>query len=270
MKCITHMDSEAVGVCVRCGKALCKACAAETGTGRLVCSYDCVNRLRERRQFVAGCFLLGFGGFLVTASVYFYIHQSPFLAVVVVLYALLCLLAGAAFASQRLMERDMGDITFEPYYRAHKEIRWRAGVALHAAHRFRKTLAEFLANYSRLTGETVTIPQLEWVDSQVRRQTLDRICHAAGPIPHWAAASPEAAAVALDEQIGYAHALGWTYFAEHSSRDQSYEADQKMLLELITAAHRLDSDFKVRMLNRTLTDKLSAEKSPATNQSSAP
>ena len=148
MKCITHMDSEAVGVCVRCGKALCKACAAETGTGRLVCSYDCVNRLRERRQFVAGCFLLGFGGFLVTASVYFYIHQSPFLAVVVVLYALLCLLAGAAFASQRLMERDMGDITFEPYYRAHKEIRWRAGVALHAAHRFRKSLAELLANYS--------------------------------------------------------------------------------------------------------------------------
>ena len=263
MKCITHMDGEAVGVCVRCGKALCKACAAEEGAGRLVCSLDCVHRLRERRQFVAGCFLLGLGGFLVTASVYFYTHQLPFLAVVIVLYALLCLLVGAGFVSQRVVERDMGDITFEPFYRAHKEIRWRAGVALHAAHRFRKTLVEFLANYSKLGGKTVTISQLEWADSQTRRQTLERICIAAGPIPDWVGSSPEAAAVALDEQIGFAHAVGWTFFAEHNSLDPSYEADQKTLLELISAAHRLDSDFKLKMLNRTLAAKVSAKKSPA-------
>ena len=263
MKCLTHMDSEAVGVCVRCGKALCKACAAETGTGRLVCSLDCAHRLRERRHFVAGCFLLGFGGFLVTASVYFFTHQSPVLAVVIVLYALLCLLVGAGFVSRRVTERDGSDRTFEPFYRAHKETRWRAGLALRAAHRFRKTLAEFLAHYSKVSGETVTVSQLEWADGQTRHETLKRICLAAEPFQHWVAPSSEAAATALGEQIAFAHAVGWTFFADHEPRNRNYEACQKMLLELITAAHRLDSDFKLRVLAKSLAGKVPARPSPA-------
>ena len=260
MKCFTHKDGEGVGVCVRCGKALCKACAVEADGGRLVCSLDCVNRLRERRQFVMGCFLLGFGGVLVTASVYFFTHQLPFLAVVIVLYALVCLLAGAAFVSQRVNERDGSDKIFGPFYRAHEETRWRAGLALHAGHRFRKTLTELLSNYSKVSGEDVTFPQLEWADGQTRRETLKRICLAAKPFPDWVADSPEAAAAALDQQIALAHAVGWTFFAEHDPHDSSFEVRQKMILDLITAAHRLDSDFKLRMLIKALATKASAKK----------
>jgi hypothetical protein len=255
MKCNTHLNADAVGACVRCGKAVCKACAGEVEAGRLVCSLDCARRLLDRRQFVVGCLLLGFAGLLITASVFFYTHQSPFLAVVIVIYALLCLLVGAGFVSQR----DMGDPIFSPYYRIHEETRWRAGIALRASHQFREKMVETLSNYSKISGENVTHSQLEWDEKQERHQVLIRLCQAAQPIPEWVAPSTESAAAILDEQIHLAHSVGWTFFAEHDARSKSFEARQKMVFELITAAHKLD-DFKLNVLHRNLAEKASAKK----------
>src|SRR5262245_60654354 len=41
MKCPTHTDTEAVAICVHCGRAMCSGCTKRSGGGRLVCSAEC-------------------------------------------------------------------------------------------------------------------------------------------------------------------------------------------------------------------------------------
>jgi hypothetical protein len=41
MKCFRHHSADAIGVCVNCGKALCKDCVRETATQKIVCSTEC-------------------------------------------------------------------------------------------------------------------------------------------------------------------------------------------------------------------------------------
>lgn len=170
MRCHAHMDRTAVAACVYCGKGLCPACAVPTGCGRLVCSRECADGLRDRKRFGAGCFLLWFGGLLVALSVYFGTRQAWSLAVVMVLYSMGCLIAGAAMVSRR---DRVADDAFEPFYGAGGEIRWRAGIALQQAHRFRKAFSEFLALYAKHTGKNLTIYELEWANAETRRQTLE-------------------------------------------------------------------------------------------------
>jgi hypothetical protein len=44
MKCVTH-NSEAIGICAYCGRALCADCAKPSATQRMVCSDDCSTAL---------------------------------------------------------------------------------------------------------------------------------------------------------------------------------------------------------------------------------
>lgn len=51
MRCYEHMDTDAVGVCRGCGRALCRDCTRDTGFG-LTCSEACTERARQHEQFV--------------------------------------------------------------------------------------------------------------------------------------------------------------------------------------------------------------------------
>lgn len=44
MKCFNHEESDAVGICKSCQKAVCRACAIDTGRG-LACSESCAEEI---------------------------------------------------------------------------------------------------------------------------------------------------------------------------------------------------------------------------------
>lgn len=52
MKCATH-NSEAVGVCVHCGRALCAVCAPPVSAQRLTCSENCATALAQNEKALA-------------------------------------------------------------------------------------------------------------------------------------------------------------------------------------------------------------------------
>ncbi len=49
MKCAVH-HSEAVGVCVYCGRALCAVCSPSGATQRLTCSENCATALAQNEK----------------------------------------------------------------------------------------------------------------------------------------------------------------------------------------------------------------------------
>src|ERR1041385_1017831 len=51
MRCFNHQDTEAVGVCVSCGKALCPSCISKSGRGKFVCSPACSRAITESDDF---------------------------------------------------------------------------------------------------------------------------------------------------------------------------------------------------------------------------
>ena len=51
MKCFTHNESESIGICKACQKAVCAKCAIDTGRG-LACSQDCVNEVSDLNAIV--------------------------------------------------------------------------------------------------------------------------------------------------------------------------------------------------------------------------
>lgn len=74
MKCYSHPEADAVGVCIHCGKAVCKVCAQSSSSNRLVCSGDCAMalgkhegaieliRTKTLRQNRAGAYFCIFAG----------------------------------------------------------------------------------------------------------------------------------------------------------------------------------------------------------------
>jgi hypothetical protein len=92
MKCYTHKDTEAVAVCVHCGRALCAVCAAPSQSGRLVCSPACAAASKEMEESIASTrhkanrsarvnayFCFGLGAIFVVSAVamYFDIQSWP-------------------------------------------------------------------------------------------------------------------------------------------------------------------------------------------------
>jgi hypothetical protein len=51
MKCFNHQETEAVAVCVSCGKALCPSCISKSSRGKLVCSALCAQAISEADDF---------------------------------------------------------------------------------------------------------------------------------------------------------------------------------------------------------------------------
>lgn len=51
MKCFNHFESEAIGTCKSCSKAVCRACATDTGRG-LSCSEVCSKEIAEQNQII--------------------------------------------------------------------------------------------------------------------------------------------------------------------------------------------------------------------------
>ena len=255
MKCCSHTDTDAVGVCVHCGRAVCKACASETDGGRLVCSRTCAHGLGKGPPFTVGCFFLLMGGLVVVWSVRMFTFHAGELPIITLMFAFACFLVGAILVSQG----DLSNTTFEPFYQMRGEIRWRAGIALRTAHRYRKSVADMLLAYAKLSGEKITFSQLEWAGRETRLSLLARICQAAAPLPDWVAASPQAVAAELDEQIALAHAICWTYFADNDYLSNSFKTRNSILLDLISLAHKLDSNFKVNTLRKNLIARANSE-----------
>lgn len=54
MKCLTHKDTEAIAICIHCGRALCESCATRWETGRFVCSPACGTASKQMEDFIAG------------------------------------------------------------------------------------------------------------------------------------------------------------------------------------------------------------------------
>ncbi len=51
MKCFSHRDHEAVGVCKSCNKAVCGECAIDSGRG-LACSSQCEKAIADENQII--------------------------------------------------------------------------------------------------------------------------------------------------------------------------------------------------------------------------
>ena len=51
MKCYTHNELDAIGVCKACSKAICNSCAIDTGRG-LSCSEECSKEIDEQNQII--------------------------------------------------------------------------------------------------------------------------------------------------------------------------------------------------------------------------
>lgn len=52
MKCRTHLDHEAIGLCKHCHRFICEECLLDTGWG-VVCSKACADELEVSRKIVA-------------------------------------------------------------------------------------------------------------------------------------------------------------------------------------------------------------------------
>lgn len=83
MKCFTHKESEAIGICMNCGKGVCQSCVVISDSGRLACSKACADGLanilaigREsiektaRSNFVSAVFLWVIGAILLLFGIY--------------------------------------------------------------------------------------------------------------------------------------------------------------------------------------------------------
>jgi hypothetical protein len=256
MRCYNHSSSDAVGVCSCCGKAICKACASEGRTGRLFCSSQCANGPLEKSHFITGCFLLGFGGFLVVLAIYASTRQAFGLGIVMVLYALGCLLAGSVMVQQ---DRDPND-SFTPFSLIEREIRWRAGIALHESHKFQKKFSEILTLYSRLSGQTYTVSQIEEAEASARKKILEQLCSASGNFPCWAASSAQEAGTILDERVRLANEIGWKFFAKHDARNLNYVERNQMLMELISYAFKMDPRLVLSAIKQGLKNRISEAK----------
>lgn len=51
MKCFDHPETEAVAVCVSCGKASCRSCVSKSSRGKFVCSPACSRAITEADDF---------------------------------------------------------------------------------------------------------------------------------------------------------------------------------------------------------------------------
>jgi hypothetical protein len=87
MKCYNHKDSEAVAVCVHCGRAICFSCAKTSASGRFVCSLACATASEQTENFIlvtrnksvrgtymTACFVIGMGLLFAVTAVF--LHQE--------------------------------------------------------------------------------------------------------------------------------------------------------------------------------------------------
>jgi hypothetical protein len=52
MKCFSHSETEAVAICVSCGKGLCPSCISKSDRGKFVCSPACSRAITEADRFL--------------------------------------------------------------------------------------------------------------------------------------------------------------------------------------------------------------------------
>src|SRR5438128_1469778 len=50
MKCSHHTETDAVAVCVQCGRGLCQGCTRVSSSGRTSCSPACENELLKAKE----------------------------------------------------------------------------------------------------------------------------------------------------------------------------------------------------------------------------
>ena len=108
MKCFLHNSTNAVAVCMYCGRALCPACIPASPSGRVVCSGECATALgrNERalqllldksvhsaRASAFYCYLCG-GLSAGAAIAAWFMLPSPFLIYFTAACALVCFAAG--------------------------------------------------------------------------------------------------------------------------------------------------------------------------------
>lgn len=101
MKCYVHNDTEAIGFCTRCGKAICSECALEVD-GKAVCkacagimakNSACVNRKEPVLSLILSFFIPGVGqvyngeikkGIIMLVTYYFFAVATAILCFLVV------------------------------------------------------------------------------------------------------------------------------------------------------------------------------------------
>ena len=238
MTCFSHPDSEAVASCVSCGRGVCESCASVTSSGRIVCSRRCEERLTERLTCVLGWALIVLAGLSVALSVYIFQRPAPYLGVVVLLHGVGALAVGAVLLS--VPESEEID-SWAPFYGHRAEIRWRAGLALRQAHRFRARLAAFLSEYAGLSGESLTVSQLACADEARRQELVGRVCRGYHALMADVADPRPIAVDKLCRSIGVMHSLGWSALADYTERGGlSFGEREELVKDLITMARRMD------------------------------
>jgi VIT1/CCC1 family predicted Fe2+/Mn2+ transporter len=53
MRCAAHEDTEAMAICMHCGKGICAQCARTSESGRAVCSIKCGTNLASFEKAIA-------------------------------------------------------------------------------------------------------------------------------------------------------------------------------------------------------------------------
>ena len=91
MKCYNHKDSEAVAVCVHCGRAICLSCAKTSASERFICSSVCAAASEQMENFIlvtrnksvrgsymTACFALGMGLVFAASAIFLYQELRSF------------------------------------------------------------------------------------------------------------------------------------------------------------------------------------------------
>ena len=107
MRCLDHLDSDVVSVCVHCGRALCGACLRRSANDRCVCSAACAATSEEfdrvlgtsrqvNRQvlFVTALFMDGFAAIIAVPALWLQMQGAQGLAILSGCFAAVIALGG--------------------------------------------------------------------------------------------------------------------------------------------------------------------------------
>lgn len=251
MRCFAHQDVEPVGVCVRCGKAICAECAIEVTIGRLACSARCAASRETQAPAVSGCL--------------FYVLAIPFfgagLCYLVLGFAGMAALLGAIavtliFAGRHAQRQPRHEAQLLDAY-------YRTGDAMEKAHRYHKVLAELLALHGRFAQEPVTYAQLVSADKATRARTLEHVFREANLRAGVSAIPEDFATMAKNdtENISFCQRLAENYFVRFGGRGRFAHPDHSGVAGEMVSAHMplRASILWMRQLNKTLAERLNSE-----------
>jgi hypothetical protein len=135
----------------------------------------------------------------------------------------------------------------------YKEVYAYAGLALYAAQCLEKSLENFLCLHGRISGECVTLADLDALEDRVESQTVGRLLHATRSRVQFDNGAEKLLTTALDRRNFLAH----RFFKERAIDFLSKAGRAKMISELTQLRERFDeADMVASVICKALQEEL--------------